>query len=120
MNHKIQQDLQQQTEQYKDLLDLSTEHLQPSIKARLDDGRRQALDDSEKISFLKTIFRQPAMALVIPLFILAVVFLQPKTEVSSPPEHDIYADLQLLEEEDQLEFLAELNVSEWLVIENEG
>ncbi len=120
MNHKKQQDPHQETRQYKNLLDLSTEHLEPSIKARLDEGRRQALDDSESHSFLKTIFFRPAMAFVIPAFILAVVLLQPNTETPEPIDYDIYDDLQLLEEEDQLEFLAELNVSEWLVNENEG
>lgn len=120
MNHKNQQDPRQETKQYKDLLDLSTENLQPSIKARLDEGRRQALEPSDNQSFLKTIFWRPAMAFVIPLFVLAVVFLQPETEVSMQSEYDFYADLQILEEEDQLEFLAELNVSEWMVNENEG
>ncbi len=120
MNDINQQDPHQETKQYKKLLDLSTEHLDPSIKARLDESRRQVLDDSESHSFLKTIIFRPAMAFVIPAFILAVVLLQPNTEVPEAIEYDIYADLQLLEEEDQLEFLAELNVSEWLVNENEG
>jgi len=120
MNHNSKQETHQETKQYKELRDLSTEHLQPSIKARLDEGRQQALEGSKSNDLLKNIFWQPAMAFVFPAFILAVVLLQPNTEVSEPIEHDIYADLQLLEEEDQLEFLAELNVSEWLVNENEG
>ena len=109
----------QDIEQYRQLLDQSSRDIPLSIKTQLDKKRHQAveqLDTGHAFSFTKW---QPVFALSIPMLIIAVIMYLPIPSQQQPTT-DIYADLQLLMEEEQLDFLGEMEVSEWLVSENGG
>ena len=109
----------QNIEQYRQLLEQSSRDISPSMKAQLDDKRRLAveqLDTGHVFSFTKW---QPALAIGIPLFVIAIIlFLPIPSHQQTVP--DIYADLELLMDEDQLDFLGEMELSEWLVSETDG
>ncbi len=121
MNDKIQQVPEIEAEQYRNLLDLSSQHLKPSITAQLDQNRRATVDQMDSQPTFFTSIWQPATVLLIPAFLMVGFFLYtPDVTELEPAANDIYADLEILEDENQLEFLAELDVSEWLTNENEG
>jgi len=121
MKIKNEQAPDREIEQYQDLLNLSCKHIKPSVKAQLDDSRRLAIEQStNKSTFLNSIW-QPAMVLFIPAFLLVGLLFQTPGNIEQPAVvTDIYSDLELLEDEDQLEFLAELDVSQWLIDENDS
>ncbi len=109
----------QNVEQYRQLLDQSCRDMSPSVNAQLDEKRRLAveqLDTGLVFSFTKW---QPALALSISLFVITTILYLPiPSQQQTVP--DIYADLELLMDEDQLDFLGEMELSEWLVSENDG
>ncbi|MCP3675911.1 MAG: hypothetical protein GY829_15790 [Gammaproteobacteria bacterium] len=109
----------QNVEQYRQLLDQSCRDMPGSVNAQLDEKRRLAvelLDTGHVFSFTKW---QPVLTLSISLFVIIIILYLPiPSQQQTVP--DIYADLELLMDEDQLDFLSEMELSEWLVSANEG
>ncbi len=121
MKDKIKLNPQQEEKYYQELLDLSSHHLKPSVKAQLNENRRLAVDQLDNKSMFKSALLQPATALLIPvLLIVGLLFSTPDEVNLQVTDTDIYSVLELLEDEEQLEFLAEFDVSQWLIDEGES
>ena len=106
--------------QYQQLLELSSNNLKPAIKAQLNEKRRFAIDSMEADSGSKILNWRPALALSLPVILIAVVMYLPLITEQEQESTDIYADLEILMDEEQLDFLSEMEVSEWMVAENGG
>jgi hypothetical protein len=113
-NIEVNQDITQM----KDLLDQSTDNLSPAVKAKLNSARIQAVESLESSRFDFSIIFKPALAFMIPLTIVALVMIYPTPLEDIQNSTDIYADLELLLDEDEIDFLSELELSEWAVAYN--
>jgi len=120
MTDNLKTDNQLNLKQYQQLLDKSTKQLNPDIRAGLDQSRRNAIDMLDNNVGTQTHFWRPVIALVVPLFAVAAFIFYPTAVEEEIPTTDIYADLETLMDEEQLDFLAEIEVSEWIANENEG
>ena len=110
--NSINSDPEQDPLTYKDVLEQSTTDLSPSIKAHLNASRRAAMSSFEYSS--STHIWKPAMALLIP--VIAVTMIMLNTAHQEIPDSDLYSDIELLIDEEQLDFLADLDISEWQTI----
>jgi len=107
-----------EVEHYKQLLDQTSRHLSPAIHAQLDENRRHAMAHLETNRNYKISNWRPVFAFTIAIFVIAVFLIYPQT--TEQPATDIYADLELLMDEEQLDFLADMDVSGWIVSANDG
>ncbi|MFT5451601.1 MAG: hypothetical protein ACI9N9_001087 [Enterobacterales bacterium] len=111
-------DVDQDIDQMKYLLDYSSDNLSPTVKAKLNAARTQAVESLESSRFnFSTIFK-PALAFMIPLTVVALVMIYPTPLEDIQTSNDIYADLELLLDEDELDFLSELVLYEWVDASN--
>lgn len=116
MNNELDQDIQQ----YQQLLKQSSDNLEPAIKARLNVARQNAVDSLDDPSSLGKLFWQPALALSIPVIAIASLFIFSEPEQQQQAASDFYADLEVLMDEEQLDFLADMEVAQWIESENGG
>ena len=106
-------EVNQDIEQMKALLEQSSDNLNPAVKAKLNAARIQAVESLESSRFnFSTIFK-PAIAFMIPLTVVALVMIFPTPLEDIQTSNDIYTDLELLLDEDELDFLSELELYEW-------
>ena len=119
MMNKFNHDDEQNIEQYQQLLDLSSQKLKPNIQARLNANRRSAVDNLQSVDNCQPKPWRFVISMAIPIM-LAVYIIFPLTSEPPVATTDLYADLELLMDEEELDFLAEMEVSEWLIDENDG
>ena len=103
----------QDIDKLKHLLDQSSDNLTPAVRAKLNTVRTQAVDsiDASRFNFF-TLFK-PAIVFMMPLTVVALVMIYPTPLEEIQVSTDIYADLELLLDEDELEFLGDLELYEW-------
>ena len=118
MNDKFEQDMSQ----YKQLLDNSVEELDPKITEQLNSSRKLALEtiSKGKTWSIASLVWRPALALLIPALVISGIFFIPNTTEQEQSAADFYADLEILMDEEELEFLTELEISQWIDPESEG
>ena len=117
MNNELDQDIQQ----YQQLLKQSSKDLDPAIKARLNEARQNAVNSLDDSPGFARLFWQPALALSIPIIAIASLFIFSEPDQYQQASSDFYADLEILmDEEEQLDFLADMEISQWIESENEG
>lgn len=111
---------QSDIDHYKELLEQSCHQLNPATIAQLDVKRRHAVTMLEKNSDNHLTRWQPAFAISIAALIFTVLIIFPLPLEQQANSTDIYTDLELLMDEEQLDFLANLDISEWIVSSNDG
>ncbi len=118
---------EQNIETFRSLLNDVSNKTSDDINKRLNESRAQAVEQLAQghsaSSLMSFPMWRPALALSVPALIVASLLLSPQESnqnlgVSS--EFDIYADLELLADEEQLDFLVDLDFSEWMAIENDA
>ena len=115
--NSINSDSEKNAITYKHVLEESTTDLNPAINAHLNASRREALSLLEpKQTNLMSLIWRPAIALLIP--VLAVTMFSLNTYKEESPETDLYSDIELLIDEEQFDFLIELDISQWQDIES--
>lgn len=101
---------------YSDVLEKSTGNLSSSINARLNESRRDAIASIDQSPPVASMFWRPALALLAPVMIVTVIMLNVSNEELA--EADLYTDIELLIDEEELDFLTDLDISEWQVIDS--
>lgn len=116
--NSINSDSEKDAITYKHVLEESTTDLNPVINARLNASRREALSllEPKQTNGLMSLIWRPAIALLIP--VMAVTMFSLNTLNEESPETDLYSDIELLIDEEQFDFLIELDISEWQDIES--
>jgi len=116
----MKDNLEHDEKHYQQLLELSSQNLKPGIQAQLNKQRHDALERLETNSGFIFAKWRPTIAMTIPAIIVATTLYFPIQQEDIQLTTDIYTDLELLMDEKQLDFLADMEVSEWLESENEG
>jgi len=126
-----------------DKLERSTETLDSNTKQQLDKARHLSLDKviirrstkgallklANSLLNLKDQYLTTSLAFALPMVLIASLLLtnldfhsinQTLDSNTTNTGVDIYADIDLLADEQQLDFLAELDISDWLLSEDES
>lgn len=109
--NSINNDSKQDDLSYRDVLEQSTKDLNPSITAQLNSSRRDAIASIDSSSKFQSMLWRPAIALFVP--VIAVTMITLNTVNEELPDADFYSDLELLVNEEQLDFLVDLDISDW-------
>ena len=106
-------ELNEDIDQMKTLLDQSSDNLRPAVKAKLNAARIQAVESLESSRFNFSSIFKPAFAFMVPLAVVALVMIYPTPLEDVQTATDIYTDLEFLLDEDELDFLSDLELYEW-------
>ena len=87
MKDKTEQGFEDDIEQYQQLLELSSQNLKPDIQAHLNEKRRHALDSLGTNSIYNGLIWRPALALTIPVMLVAMIMFYSPTAVISASPH---------------------------------
>ena len=112
INEKSDQD----AHTYAEVLEKSTLKLSSSINARLNESRRDAIASIDQPATLTSMIWKPAFTLLAPVMIVTMIMLNISNEDIS--EAELYTDIELLIDEEQLDFLIDFDISEWQVAES--
>ena len=104
-----------ETKMYAHLLNQSSQQLGPATKAKLDAARREAMEQFETSTgffSLQHNFR-PAFALATTLIAITGILFLPSPFVQGTTAPDLYADIEILMDQEQLDFLSEMEDLQW-------
>jgi len=110
---EVEQDVHQEIKKIKVLLEQSSVHLNPAVNAKLNAARSHAMDSLDSSAFNFSTLFKPFIAFMLPLFVVALVMIYPTPHENIQTSDDIYADFEFLMDEEELDFLSDLELSEW-------
>ena len=113
MTNDNSKDVNLDIDQMKHLLDQSSDNLNPAVKAQLNAARIKAVESLDSSQFTFASILKPALAFIVPLTVVALVMIYPTPLEDIETTNDIYADLELLFDEYEIDFLSDLELYEW-------